>query len=351
MDAIQDEALQVAETAARLTFGTKLKRVPRVIFSKISLPVLSVVAIVVFIYGSTVDVLAKWNVAAEMNGGHSQLLSFWSLEMHEYILSATVAVGMVMYGCCVYRDPGKVPGGYQPDPESLQARGAVVERKRKGGSRFCKKCVRHKPPRTHHCRQCNKCVLRMDHHCVWVNNCIGHRNYKSFFLFLLYITISCWHASGLLVSHVWFASGDSSDSSNEKYKKYAASSVPIGIAEVFSLTLAVPLTLALTLLLAWHVYLVSHNKTTIEHYEGVRSSHNSENGLPPLHSVSQKTNHPYSLGLRANLREILGNRVICWLAPGCSIAGDGLAFANANDYATWKATKERKEDELTFVGE
>ena len=48
-----------------------------------------------------------------------------------------------------------------------EAGGALLELKRKGGSRYCKKCQRHKPPRTHHCRVCNKCVLRMDHHCVW----------------------------------------------------------------------------------------------------------------------------------------------------------------------------------------
>ena len=54
-----------------------------------------------------------------------------------------------------------------------------------GEPRYCQKCKRHKPPRTHHCRQCDRCVLRMDHHCVWLNNCVGHRNYKAFFLFLL----------------------------------------------------------------------------------------------------------------------------------------------------------------------
>lgn len=355
---LQDEAMAVAEGAAKAAFGTRFKRVPRALFAKLSLPVISVIAVVAFVFGATMDVLRKWAAAADSIQRETTLLSFWSLTLHEYVLSFTTTLAMVMYLCCVYRDPGRVPAGYAPDPESLLANGALVELKRKGGSRFCKKCVKHKPPRAHHCRQCNRCVLRMDHHCVWVNNCVGHRNYKSFFLFLFYVVVSIWHATSLLASHAYlagFASEPTWRDDSEVYRKQhrgasAASAIPVGVAEVAALTLAVPLTLALTLLFAWHCYLVSRNKTTIEHYEGVRASSSSGAGgnVPPLHATEGEARHPYSLGLRANLREILGPRVLCWLAPGCSIAGDGLAFANVAEYGKWKRARARREEELTL---
>ena len=278
-------------------------------------------------------------------------MSFWSLKTHEYALTATTSLALVMYLCCVYRDPGRVPAGYAPDPESAAARGALVELKRKGGSRFCKKCARAKPPRAHHCRQCNRCVLRMDHHCVWVNNCVGHRNYKSFFLFLFYAVVSIWHAALLLASRAYAAARivDEQDP-RSGVAIPRREDVSLGVAEVAALTLAAPLALALTMLFAWHCYLVSRNKTTIEHYEGVRAAAGAEaaSALPPLHATDGEPRHPYSLGLRANLREILGPRVLCWLAPGCSIAGDGLAFANVAEYGKWKRARARKEEELTL---
>jgi palmitoyltransferase len=258
----------------------------------------------------------------------------------------------------------------------------------------------------------------MDHHCVWVNNCVGHRNYKSFFLFLLYVTCACVHALGILAAHAIHAVGEDSHRSQRarvaRAKAAGAASAGAGgqgtgdedgfvvwaMAEVACLTLTLPLTIALVLLFGWHCYLVINNKTTIEHYEGVRSKivadggadpvrdrggggggggssgggepgggdgvgsrgdggngtllhHNKQHHqyMPPLHPMAAGVEHPYSLGLWANLREILGSNLSCWLAPGCAIEGDGLSFANIAEYARWKQESERKEEELTLMGD
>lgn len=58
--------------------------------------------------------------------------------------------------------------------------------------RWCKKCQRWKPPRTHHCSISRRCVLKMDHYCVWVSNTVGLLNYKFFLLFLFWSFWGCF---------------------------------------------------------------------------------------------------------------------------------------------------------------
>eukprot|EP00927_Polykrikos_kofoidii_P046647 TRINITY_DN40813_c0_g1_i1.p1 TRINITY_DN40813_c0_g1~~TRINITY_DN40813_c0_g1_i1.p1 ORF type:complete len:382 (+),score=34.83 TRINITY_DN40813_c0_g1_i1:139-1284(+) len=55
--------------------------------------------------------------------------------------------------------------------------------------KFCDRCKRWKPPRTHHCSTCKRCVVRMDHHCPFTANCIGVRNHGHFFLFYLFAMV------------------------------------------------------------------------------------------------------------------------------------------------------------------
>ena len=50
---------------------------------------------------------------------------------------------------------------------------------------ICKKCIKPKPPRTHHCSVCNKCILKMDHHCRILIKLVT-KNLFVFFYFSIY---------------------------------------------------------------------------------------------------------------------------------------------------------------------
>ena len=347
---LQDEALAVAEGAAKAAFGTRFKRVPRALFAKLSLPVLSVLAVFAFVFCVAAEATRAMERSMERSGGgHGGQsvfpLSFWSLKTHEYALTATTSLALGMYLCCVYRDPGRVPAGYAPDPESAAARGALVELKRKGGSRFCKKCARAKPPARAPLPPVQP--LRFTHGPpLRLGEQLRRAQELQVFLSVSVLRRRLDLARRFVISVARVRGGARIVDERDPRSGVAIprrEDVSLGVAEVAALTLAVPLALALTMLFAWHCYLVSRNKTTIEHYEGVRAAAGAEAAaaLPPLHATDGEPRHPYSLGLRANLRRFWArascagsrpgapSRETAWRSPMSPSTASGSARARA----------------------
>ncbi|GBF87428.1 S-acyltransferase 16-like [Raphidocelis subcapitata] len=248
------------------------------------------------------------------------------------VLSGTAALALWCFCCCVLFDPGRVPPGWQPDAEG-NARLQEVKRK-DGGPRFCKKCQAYKPPRTHHCRVCNRCITRMDHHCPWTSNCVGHANYRPFFLLLIYGTAALWHAAGLLVAHAWHAahalSTDRVLRAGPAARVAAHGSAVLVwhvLIEGLALCLALPAAVGMSSLLSFHVRMVLTNRTTIEWREGVTAQVNAPSfGAPP-----PRSQHPYDIGIYANLQQILGDGPEDWFWPPLRPAPGGTSFPTVFD--------------------
>lgn len=121
---------------------------------------------------------------------------------------------------------------------------------------YCHRCRRIKPPRAHHCRRCGTCVLKMDHHCPWVGGCVGAHNQRFFFIFVLWVTLLELYT--LVCTAVVFHRGVRSlgrPGSAWRVDGYLISLFPI--CAVFLIFTGA--------LLGTHVWLISHNLTTIEH--------------------------------------------------------------------------------------
>ncbi|XP_068643159.1 probable protein S-acyltransferase 16 isoform X1 [Aristolochia californica] len=269
----------------------------------VSLPILVVLSAIGFLYYTTVFV-----VIDEWLG-----LSTSSGLLNAVVFTFLVIMSTVTYGIAIVRDPGHIPASFVPEIEDAES--SIHEIKRKGGDlRYCQKCSHYKPPRAHHCRVCKRCILRMDHHCVWLNNCVGHANYKIFFVFVMYAVTACIYAMVLLVGS---AAHDVHSDNEQNGGSFKTSLIICGV-------LLVPLTLALSILLGWHVYLTLHNKTTIEYHEGVRAMWLAE-------KIGNIYRHPYDLGAYENLVLVLGPSISCWICPTSRHIGSGVRYRTSYD--------------------
>ncbi|GLC46391.1 hypothetical protein PLESTB_000977000 [Pleodorina starrii] len=309
-------------------------------FSKVNLTVLGVLVVFgLLYYVSVFCVIVPWlsySVPGITNMG---------------VLTVTTCLSLYCYMFCVLLDAGRPPADYQPDQESS----SVLEVKRKDGApRYCQKCQQFKPPRSHHCRKCQRCVLRMDHHCPWTNNCIGHANYRAFFLFLIYVNAALLHVVLLLGAHTLHVL---QTSHQQRVLRTGPQGKPVQLAagwigsvwlwavlQVVAFAVALPLTIGLLLLFAWHVQLISVNKTTIEYQEGVTASINAVASGAPLPDLQH---HPYDLGLYANLMTIFGANPAAWALPPCAPTAGGTSYPTKWDLLS---AEDAEEHEARLLG-
>ncbi|KAF3434004.1 hypothetical protein FNV43_RR25107 [Rhamnella rubrinervis] len=263
----------------------------------LSVSILAVFLLMGFVYYTTVFIFIEDWVGLQSSAGSLNALIFTFL----------VSLCLFSFFVCVLTDPGPVPASYIPDVEES---GVADEERRKNSiqSRHCDKCSTYKPPRAHHCRVCRRCVLRMDHHCIWINNCVGYRNYKAFFTLVLYATLGSIYSTVMIVTCALRKDWAFNETASLK------------IFFVTSAVMMAALSLTLGTLLGWHIYLIIHNMTTIEYYEGIRAAWLARKS-------GQSYWHPYNLGAYKNITSVLGPNILKWLCPtAMSHLKDGLIF-------------------------
>lgn len=207
-------------------------------------------------------------------------ISFSFLLARSKVLGVTLLVFLTIFFSitvwsaylCSTTDPGIIPRSTVL-PDSIIAFPNVRERSvqyrgRHVVLRFCDSCRVWRPPRTSHCATCDNCVRRFDHHCPWLGNDIGLRNYRSYFTFVVFSSLSAAIVitTSVLTIH-WTTErfrvqGESYASSIRRALGFNATAVNIVIILLCLLTLL--FTGGLT---GFHLYLMSNNITTAERFK------------------------------------------------------------------------------------
>lgn len=187
--------------------------------------------------------------------------------------------------------------------------------------KLCHVCNAWKPDRCHHCNNCKRCILKMDHHCPWFACCIGFRNHKFFIQCLCYITAFCTWLLILSIHEVYRFFVDQGD----ELTSYLLLNL------VFVLVLSFTFSVAVGVFTAFLVYLMLRNYSTIEFQDSRWNYANDHDAQYEFDSNGKrkKLGHIYDLGVRRNMRAVMGDSWLAWLLP-IKVTNESLLSGDKN---------------------
>ncbi|ORX89309.1 hypothetical protein K493DRAFT_233998 [Basidiobolus meristosporus CBS 931.73] len=160
---------------------------------------------------------------------------------------------------------------------------------------YCNHCGTHKPQRCHHCSSCDKCILKMDQYVVFmINRCVGWRNYKIFYLLILYTSLYCIYIPASVTYPV--------------VARYNVSTRQgVHIEWTLLIALASLLGIFLVAFTVFHTRLILRNQTTIENIR------QKQKHIEPRVNV-------YDLGPLENWKAIMGASFWLWFGTKSSVS-------------------------------
>ena len=235
--------------------------------------------------------------------------AFSEVHLLTCVLILNVAGGYLLwvYWRAAVNDSGSVPPDWSPD-EVLKAANVTIEPQMR---RFCQKCNRFKPPRSHHCSKCGICVRRMDHHCQWIGNCVGHNNYGDFFRFVVAVPFIISMQFAIITLTVV-------DHWNVDFY-YTRPSTTEMVFIVLNYLMSLPVFLLVLFIALQHTWYMAGNMTTIESWEIDRMSTMVRRGVIPY------MRYPFDIGFWGNVTAVLGPNPFTWMLPK-PLPGDGLRY-------------------------
>lgn len=151
----------------------------------------------------------------------------------------------------------------------------------------------------------------MDHHCPWMFNCIGHNNHRYFMMFIIYM----WLGTSFVIHTQWARVMALLNATSESFLSFLENfglrgtvqaaideGQPVGNESGFVIIvffICVGVTVALTILGGWHLFLISVSETTIEFYLNKREAMR-------LRREGKKFHNAYSYGCINNWLFFLG---------------------------------------------
>ncbi|MCO5580049.1 hypothetical protein L7F22_033915 [Adiantum nelumboides] len=233
------------------------------------------------------------------------------------------------------RDPGIIPRSNVPPPPVLEeGTGSSLDEQNvptedvlvngkmvKVALKYCVTCKLYRPPRCSHCSRCNNCIDGFDHHCPWVGQCIGRRNYRHFFWFLLTSTLLCLFIIAMCALHI----KKLMDGDPPLTVRRALQKSPASVAIMAYGSLATWFVGGLT---AFHLYLISRNRTT---YENIRYRNTQRGNL-------------YNKGVLRNFQEVL-----CFPIPPSKVNFRALVLPEATWFVNANLQQQGTRNEMTVT--